>query len=77
MSEDADTSEYREYGMSYRGPGFLAVIWYGSSPFPNSLGNKLALFLSLPVCRGLNLLTGAEGVGAEPNHTITRRPGPL
>jgi hypothetical protein len=25
----------REYGMSYRGLGFLAVVWFGSSPSPS------------------------------------------
>jgi hypothetical protein len=35
----------------YRGPGFLAVVWFGSSapPLPSPI-NKLSLFLSLPVC---------------------------
>ncbi len=26
-------SKKREYWMLYRGPGFLAVVWFGSSPF--------------------------------------------
>jgi hypothetical protein len=42
----------REYWMIYRGPGFIAVVWYGSSP-THSLPpvSKLSLFLSLSVCR--------------------------
>jgi hypothetical protein len=33
----------REYWMIYRGPGFLAVLWFGSSPtpFPPSPASKL------------------------------------
>ncbi len=46
--------------MIYRGPGFLAVIWFGSLPTPSSQLSlsKLSLFLSLPVCRRSSLLTG-------------------
>jgi hypothetical protein len=70
----------REYCMIYRGPGFLVIIWFGSSPtpilpFPVS---KLFLFLSLPVCPRSNLLPGGgETVGEEPNLTTARKPGPL
>ncbi len=47
----------REYLMIiYRGPGFLAVVWFGSFATPSPTpGNKLSLFLSLPVCRPLSL----------------------
>ncbi len=43
-------------------------------PLSPSPGTKLPLFLSLPVCRRLSLLTGlgGGGVGAEPN--LTRKP---
>jgi hypothetical protein len=43
----------REYWMIYRGPGFLTVVWFGSSPapFPPATVSKFSLFLSLPVCR--------------------------
>ncbi len=47
------------------------------TPYPVS---KLPLILSPPVCRRSSLLAGREGeegVGVEPNHTSTRRPGPL
>ncbi len=60
-----------------REPGFLAVVWFGSSPTPfTSHVSKLSLFLNPPVCRRSSLLT-VEGVGQEPNHTTVRKPGPL
>jgi hypothetical protein len=38
----------REYWMIYRGPGFLAVVWFGSSPpLPTSPVSNLFLFLSI------------------------------
>jgi hypothetical protein len=41
------------------GPGFLAVVWFGSSPTPNPPPvSELSLFLSLPMCRRSSLLTG-------------------
>ncbi len=49
--------ETSEYWMIYRGPGFLAAIWFGSS-----------LFLSLPACVSTVKLTyvrGGEGVGSQ------------
>jgi hypothetical protein len=47
----------------YRGPGLLAVLWFGSSPAPPpSLVNKLTL---------------SKGAGEEQNHTTAREPGPL
>jgi hypothetical protein len=52
-----------EYWMIYRGPGFLAVVWFGTSSVPSPV-SKLSLFLSLPVCRRSILLTrkgGREG----------------
>ncbi len=73
----------RENCMIYGGPGFLAVISSGYSPNPHpSAASKLALFRSLPVCRRLSLQKGeecGEGVrgGKEPNHTTTRKYGPL
>ncbi len=57
----------REYWMIYRGTGFLAVVWFGSSPTPSpSPVRKLSLFLSLPVCfanRAYTVGTGVEGGG--------------
>ncbi len=49
----------------YRGPGFLAVVWFGSSPTLPHPVSKLSLFLSHPVCRLSNLLTGEGGGGGE------------
>jgi hypothetical protein len=46
----------REYWMIYRGPGFLAVLWFGSSP------TLLTLFLSLPVSP-VELIDGRRGGG--------------
>ncbi len=45
---------YQRLPMDYRGPGFLAVVWFGfsstpSHPLPFSPVSKLSLFLSLPV----------------------------
>ncbi len=37
--------------MNYRGPGFLAVIWFGSLPIPFPT-SKLSLFLSLKCVAG-------------------------
>jgi hypothetical protein len=72
------TGSVRVYWRIYRGPGFLTVIWFSSSPQPlyPSPVSKLPLFLSLPVCRWSNLLNG-RGMGEEPNHTASRKPGPL
>ncbi len=51
----------REYWMIYRGPGFLAVAWFGSSSTPSPVSN-LSLFLILPVCRrsSINCREGGE-----------------
>ncbi len=35
-SAQQSTARTRKYWMIYRGPGFLAVIWFGSSPNPFS-----------------------------------------
>jgi hypothetical protein len=66
--------------MTYRRPGFLAVVSYDSAPSPpppTSPVSNLFIFLSLPVTpvdftddRG-----GWEGVGEEPNYTTARKPG--
>jgi hypothetical protein len=39
---EAERCEGIEYWMIYRGPGFLAVVWFGSSltPFPPPVRNK-------------------------------------
>ena len=52
-----------EYWMIYWGPGFLAVVWFDSSPtsLPPSPVRNLSLFLSLLMCRRWSLLTGGGG----------------
>jgi hypothetical protein len=50
--------------MIYRGPGFLAVVRFGSYPTlppPVSLSQSSCMW---------------EGVGEELNHTTARKPGP-
>ncbi len=39
----------REYWVIYRGPGFLAVLWFGSSPTPFPLSFRSASCLSFSV----------------------------
>ncbi len=56
----------RDYWMNGRGPGFLAVVWFGSSSAPFPLlprFSKLSLFLSLSVSRRPILLKIHESVG--------------
>ncbi len=42
-----ERNRIREDWMVYKGPGFLAVVWFGSSPTSSPV-SKLSLFLSLP-----------------------------
>jgi hypothetical protein len=59
--------------MIYRGPGFLEVVLFGSSPTslaPSPVGNRYQS--SLMTERG-----GEKGVSEEPNPTSARKPGPL
>ncbi len=77
-----DTSLVRQYWMIYRGPGFLAVVWFGSTPTPFSLLlSATCLFFSvfLRLCVGGRAYWGerGEGVGMEPIHTTTWKLGPL
>ncbi len=53
----------REYWMIYRGSGFLAVGWFGSSNLHPPPVSKLYFFLSLPVCHWSSLRTGEGGGG--------------
>ncbi len=49
--------EARKYCMIYRGPGILAVVWFGPSSTPSpSPVSKLSLLL--PVCRRSSLPAG-------------------
>ncbi len=58
--ESVTLASYRypvPYWMIYGGPDCHAVVWFGSSPAPPppSRDSKLSLFLSLPVCRPVEL----------------------
>jgi hypothetical protein len=66
-----------EYWMIYRGPGFLAVVWFGFSATPSlpCPVRKLSIFLILPVCRRSSLVM-REG-WEEPNYTTARKSDPL
>jgi hypothetical protein len=58
---------------------FVHMIRLLTHPLPPSPVNKEPLFLSLPVCVA-NRAYGREkskGKDEEPNHTSTRKPGPL
>ncbi len=66
--------------MNYRGPGFLSVVWFGSSPTssPFSSASCLCFSVFLYACRRLRYTDGrGGGVDQEPNHTTTRKHGPL
>ncbi len=54
--EEEDGLSQRVLNDLYGGPGFLAVVWFGSSPHPSSVSK-----LSLPMCCLSSLLAG-EGV---------------
>ncbi len=60
---------YTDYCTIYKGPGFLAVVWFGASHTPSSVG-KLSPFLSLPVCRRPILLKGEGGRGGTFIHNL-------
>ncbi len=64
--------------MIYRRPGFLAVVWFGSTPF-SLLPSAMCLSFSVfPLCRRWRpLMVGGEMVGELPNHTTASKPGPL
>ncbi len=52
----------RECWMIYRGPGFNAVVWSGSTITPSPISN-LSLFLHLPMCFRSSLLPEERGGG--------------
>jgi hypothetical protein len=65
----------REYWRIHRGPGFLAVVCFGSSPTPSLTCQQIVF--SFSVFR-VQLTDGRGGrVGEEPNHTTAIKPGPL
>jgi len=67
--------------MIYRGPGFLTLIWCGSSPIPSHSNiSKLDRRHTGRLKKIDNFLMGeyrGKGVGEEPNHTSARKPGRL
>ncbi len=68
---------YREYWIIYRGPSFLAVVWFGSSPIPYTpLFRQQVVSLSQSSCMspGEDTKGSGGGVGEEPNHTTARNP---
>ncbi len=71
----------REDWIIYRGPGFLAVVWFGSTqPTSLPLSRQQVASLSQSSCVSpVELADGreGEGVGVEPNHIPKRKPGPL
>ncbi len=68
----------REYWRIYRGPGFLAAVWFGSSPSPLLPSASCPSFLAFLCCRSTSLLTGEGGRGwARSRITTARKPGPL
>ncbi len=74
------TAYIREYWMIHRGPGFLAVVWFGSSPpaLPPFPLRKLGLRHTGGLRKRDNWLIGeGGGVAMEPIDTTARKPGPL
>jgi hypothetical protein len=69
--------------MIHIGPGFLAVVRFGSSPTPFPpflhLSREQVVSLSQSSRVWPVELTdgGGKGAGEEPNHTTSRKPGPL
>ncbi len=52
---------YRQDWMINRGPGFLAVIWFGSTPTPFPLSHQQVATLSQSSCVSLIELTDGRG----------------
>jgi hypothetical protein len=63
------------YWRIYRGPGFLAVVWSGSSPHPLPLLPSSFSVLLRVVGWAYWKERGKEGVGE--SNTTARKPGPL
>jgi hypothetical protein len=70
----------REYWMIYRGPSFLAVAWFGSSPTPPPpLSRHQAVLSFSGFLPSIEIPDGrpGEGVSEEANHTTAGKPWPL
>ncbi len=66
----------REDWMIYRGPGFLAVIWFGSMPCPFPPQKSASCLSFSGFCVSPVKLTDGKGWGermvVEPNHSIAQ-----
>jgi hypothetical protein len=71
----------REDWIIYRGPGYLAVVWFGSkpAPFPLPLLSANCLSFSVFLCVFGRAYWQERGRGdrEEPNHTAVRKHGHL
>ncbi len=56
---------YRDSWTIYRWPGFLAVVWIGSSPTPSPLSRQHVVCLSLSSSLSLVVLIDGRGGGAQ------------
>ncbi len=64
----------REYWIIYRGPGFLAVVWFGSFPTtsPPPHFHQQTVSISQSSCASPQELSDGRGVREEPNHKTAR-----
>jgi hypothetical protein len=67
----------REFWMIFKGTGFFAVVWFGSSPTPSPPLSTLDRQHTGRLERQLSHGRGGWGLGEEPNHSSARKPGPL
>jgi hypothetical protein len=65
----------REYLMYYRGPGFLVVERFGSSPTPSSTLSQSSCVLRVDFTDGSE--GGRKGRGMETKIMAARKHGPL
>ncbi len=63
-------NRYREYWTIYRGPGFLAVIWFGSTPNPHPPVSKLHRRHKTTE-KERQLADGKGGRGRPPHESLT------
>ncbi len=71
-------SETRDYWIIYRGPGFLAVLWFGSSPTPSPVSLLYRRHTGAEIERQFtDGRRGWEGDVKEPNYMSSRKLGPL
>ncbi len=70
------TRVVREYWMIYGRPGFLAVVWFGSYPYPPHPFLVSKQHTGSLIKRD-DLPTGEGGRGGGANHSTASKPGPL